>query len=90
MDDLLHLEQMNSNNTNNYQTISECRYATLEQLRKLTKFKIFNLNVRSLQASIQKLRLLLEALDNNPDILCLIEIWQAENMNIDIETINYP
>ena len=90
MDDLQHLEQMNSNNTNNYQTISECRYATLEQLSNITNFKIFNLNVRSLPASIQKLRLLLEELDNKPDILCLTEIWQAENMNIDIDNYKSP
>ena len=77
MDDLLDLEQMNANDINNYQNIPECRYATLEQLSKITNFKIFNLNVRSLPASIQKLRLLIEELDNKPDILCLTEIWQA-------------
>ena len=85
MDDLLHLVQMNANNTNHH-NISDCRYATLEQCSSLTNFKIFNLNVRSLPASIQNIRLLAE-LDIKQDILCLTDIWQAKNMNIDI--INY-
>ena len=58
---------MNASNTNNYQNISNCRYAILEQLSSHTNFKVFNLNVTSLPASIQKLRLLLEELDNKPE-----------------------
>ena len=76
----------------NVKTPEHPSFDNIEELGKckIETFTVLGLNIRSLDYHINELRVLLEIIDKNPEVLALTETWMTDDQSlVDLDIVGY-